>query len=343
VDISSEEYDAILNQAREKILAESGFTVSEYLETKNQINSERISTKSKRDSEFKEIFEKVSVIKGEKGETPTDEKIIELIRPLIPTPIPGKTPTQKELVELIKPLIPKVKNGETPSNERLLSLIRPLLSTDIETYINPLEAAVGYIEDKVNNIKIPDIPKPIDIEELRENFRNDFSEFLRKNIDILGMPDFRKLALGLQSQIDELNSGGGGHTIQDEGSDLTQRTKLNFVGSGVTVTDDSGNDATKVTITSGGITRTIVSTSDNTDLAATAGTDYVYIITGAHTLTLPTAVGNTNRYTVKNNDSSARSLFTVGSELIEGQQFFISIASGASVDVISDGTNWYVI
>lgn len=41
---------------------------------------------------------------------------------------------------------------------------------------------------------------------------------------------------------------GGGHTIQDEGSNLTQRTKLNFVGAGVTVTDDSGNDATIVTI-----------------------------------------------------------------------------------------------
>ncbi len=44
------------------------------------------------------------------------------------------------------------------------------------------------------------------------------------------------------------SSGGGGHTIQDEGISLTQRTKLNFVGAGVTVTDDSGNDASVVTI-----------------------------------------------------------------------------------------------
>lgn len=46
--------------------------------------------------------------------------------------------------------------------------------------------------------------------------------------------------------------GGGGHTIQDEGTPLTQRTNLNFVGAGVTVTDDSGNDATVVTISGGG-------------------------------------------------------------------------------------------
>lgn len=42
--------------------------------------------------------------------------------------------------------------------------------------------------------------------------------------------------------------GSGGHTIQDEGTPLTSRSNLNFVGSGVAVTDDSGNDATVVTI-----------------------------------------------------------------------------------------------
>jgi hypothetical protein len=42
--------------------------------------------------------------------------------------------------------------------------------------------------------------------------------------------------------------GGGGHTIQDEGIPLTQRTNLNFVGSAVTVTDDSENNASVVTI-----------------------------------------------------------------------------------------------
>jgi len=45
---------------------------------------------------------------------------------------------------------------------------------------------------------------------------------------------------------------GGGHTIEDEGTPLTQRTNLNFVGAGVTVTDDAGNDATVVTIPGGG-------------------------------------------------------------------------------------------
>lgn len=45
-----------------------------------------------------------------------------------------------------------------------------------------------------------------------------------------------------------LPSGGGGHEIQDEGSPMTQRSGLDFVGSNVAVTDDSGNDKTVVTI-----------------------------------------------------------------------------------------------
>lgn len=40
-----------------------------------------------------------------------------------------------------------------------------------------------------------------------------------------------------------------GHVIEDEGIPLPQRAALNFIGQGVTVTDDVGNDATDVTIT----------------------------------------------------------------------------------------------
>lgn len=44
---------------------------------------------------------------------------------------------------------------------------------------------------------------------------------------------------------------GSGHIIEDEGTPLTQRTSLNFVGPNVTVTDDAGNDASVVTISGG--------------------------------------------------------------------------------------------
>jgi len=55
----------------------------------------------------------------------------------------------------------------------------------------------------------------------------------------------------------DASGGGGGHTIQDEGTPLTARANLNFVGSAVTVTDGgAGPDSTIVTISGGTITGT---------------------------------------------------------------------------------------
>ena len=43
-----------------------------------------------------------------------------------------------------------------------------------------------------------------------------------------------------------------GVTVQDEGVSLTQRAILNFIGAGVTATDNSGTGATDITISGGG-------------------------------------------------------------------------------------------
>lgn len=88
-----------------------------------------------------------------------------------------------------------------------------------------------------------------------------------KNYDdeIATLQNRTQLLVQLTSGSSSGGSGtGGGHVIQDEGSSLTQRTKLNFVGAGVTVTDDAGNDATKVTITGGGAGTTTVETPTGT-------------------------------------------------------------------------------
>lgn len=64
-------------------------------------------------------------------------------------------------------------------------------------------------------------------------------------------------------------SAGSGHTIEDEGTPLTQRDTLNFVGAGVTVTDAGGK--TVVTIPGGGGVSSVVAgtgiTVDDTDPA----------------------------------------------------------------------------
>lgn len=91
-----------------------------------------------------------------------------------------------------------------------------------------------------------------------------------------------------------------------------------------------------------GISRTVISTSGSATMGSTAATDYVYFVTGAHTMSLPAAAGNTNRYTVKNNHSANITIDTAGAENIEGAAS-ISIAPEESVDIISNGTNWFII
>lgn len=61
-----------------------------------------------------------------------------------------------------------------------------------------------------------------------------------------------------------------GHGIQDEGSPLSQRGNLNFVGAGVTVTDDAANNANKVTVTAS------VPTTVRDNLTATGG-ETIYV------------------------------------------------------------------
>lgn len=92
-------------------------------------------------------------------------------------------------------------------------------------------------------------------------------------------PDVEQGALYIDGEPYPPEGGGGEgskHTIEDEGSSLTERSKLNFVGDGVTVTDDSGDDATVVTIANPTITLSgDLSGSGTTSIAATIGANSV--------------------------------------------------------------------
>lgn len=95
-------------------------------------------------------------------------------------------------------------------------------------------------------------------------------------------------------------------------------------------------------VSAGGISRSIIVTSGSFTAASAPSTDYVYLLAGAHAPTLPTAVGNTNRYTIKNNHSASVVVSTTSSQTIDGTTT-ITLAPQASVDLISTGANWSVI
>lgn len=91
-----------------------------------------------------------------------------------------------------------------------------------------------------------------------------------------------------------------------------------------------------------GIVRSIIVTSGNATAGASAGTDYVFLISGAHTITLPTAVSNTNMYTFKNNFTAPQAIATTSSQTVDGVTAPV-INVEQSINVISDGTNWTII
>lgn len=69
----------------------------------------------------------------------------------------------------------------------------------------------------------------------------------------------------------------GGITVQEEGSNLTSRSIINFVGAGITATDDSANSRTNITLD-----------ADLSAIAALAGTSGFLKKTAADTWTLDT-------------------------------------------------------
>lgn len=91
-----------------------------------------------------------------------------------------------------------------------------------------------------------------------------------------------------------------------------------------------------------GITRSINSISSPTSAGSAVSTDYVYFVSGATTLTLPTAVSNTNRYTVKNTGVATVTIATTSAQTIDGSASASLPVANTTLDLISDGSNWRV-
>jgi hypothetical protein len=91
-----------------------------------------------------------------------------------------------------------------------------------------------------------------------------------------------------------------------------------------------------------GISRSINVISTATNAAADALTDYIYLVSGTTTVTLPTAVGNTNLYTVKNAGSAVVTVDTTGGQTIDGGATY-TINVPYAVDFISNNSNWFII
>ena len=91
-----------------------------------------------------------------------------------------------------------------------------------------------------------------------------------------------------------------------------------------------------------GITRSILPIIAATTAASIANTDYVYLTTGTFTFTLPTAVGNTNRYTLKVIDAGTITLATTAGQTVDNVVPG-TITFPTSLDFISNNSNWFIV
>ena len=130
-------------------------------------------------------------------------------------------------------------------------------------------------------------------------------------------------------------------SVADGSATVQEVNAITF--SGATVSLSSPGEAL-VTITGGGtgIVRSVASVSAATTAGATADTDYVYFVSGTTTITLPTAVSNTNRYTVKNTGSAVVTIATTSAQTIDGASTQ-TLAVSESLDLVSDGANWNIV
>ena len=72
-------------------------------------------------------------------------------------------------------------------------------------------------------------------------------------------------------------------------------------------------------------------------------TDYIYLVNATATVTLPTAVGNTSRYDIKNIGSGTATIATTSAQTIDGSTPITLPVQYTSLTIVSNGTDWNII
>lgn len=229
IDLLSPEYDTLLkigqDKIREIVLARAGFTLEEYREAKARIQEEQ----KRPTEELKEAIEEVRQAKA-----PTKEEIEEIAKGVIPAPQVIQNVTQKTVNKIVRETI-----VEKPTVIRETVVKNTVEKVDT----SELEQRVAGLTERLDALP-----------------ENNFEEHFEKNIDTLGMPDFRKLAMGLQAQIDEVRatpSSGAGYTAETpsgtvDGSNVTftvTATPVCIVSDSSTLFENFGYTLAGLTVT----------------------------------------------------------------------------------------------
>jgi len=85
----------------------------------------------------------------------------------------------------------------------------------------------------------------------------------------------------------------------------------------------------------------VISTA--TTAANVIDTEYVYLVSGTTTLTLPTAIGNHNTYRVKNTGVATVTVATTSAQTIDGSTTASLPVANTSLTLVSDNANWRIV
>lgn len=278
---------------------------------------------------FKEIYSLLDAYKGEFSKTKSE--IADYLNSEIDI-----------LNNSISSVVVDVKKSAKSADVRLLELQLQEVSDRemprIPDFGKDIKALEEMMLKRIGGIKFPEqkIPKPFDPEPLVKEFDEKLKQ-LRIKLMSMAQPG---------GQANRNISIGGNSSV------LSKYTDLNIKpGANITLTY-TNNDTTKnldLTITSSGggssvagTTREINTVIVSSVIGSVAGIDYVTLCNAGLKATLPTAVGNTNLYTVKNIAASSVLIATNASETIDGEAEIIMPIQYTAVDLISDNANWHI-
>lgn len=144
--------------------------------------------------------------------------------------------------------------------------------------------------------------------------------------------------IGVQTNALRIDSGSSSNEIR------IKHTGSANLGSAVSSDSVIGNNRIVAAEAGQSITgRQVSSISASATAGKQPGVDFVYLVSGTTTLTLPTAVDNGSRYTIKNTGTGVVTVATTSSQTIDGATTATIAVADASIDVISDGANWRIL
>lgn len=246
----------------------------------------------------------------------------------------------KELVKKIpnySPELNELKN-ELDSFRKQLSELNN--STELEELTRDYLVRLNEIQEKFKSFSLTVSDDISDLEKIDRDIKEELTDL---------QSVIKKLRIELVGKMSNLGGGSMNRKETFGGTDyLTKYTDINWkAGNNVTLTVVNNNQTKMVDVTvtasgGGGSVRSINNIAVDTAAGSTAGTDYVYLCTGTLTITLPTAVGNTNLYTIKNVGTGVITVATTSSQTIDGALTQVMPVQFTSIDVISDTANWNI-